>query len=68
MLMPKKVRHRKQQRGRMDGVAKGATRVNFGDYGLQALEPGCLPALRRSAPDISFTICQLLEPREAGFR
>ena len=40
MLMPKKVRHRKQQRGRMDGVAKGATRVNFGDYGLQALEPG----------------------------
>jgi large subunit ribosomal protein L16 len=40
MLMPKKVRHRKVQRGRMDGAAKGAWRVTFGDYGLQALEPG----------------------------
>ena len=40
MLMPKKVRHRKQHRGRMRGMAKGGTQVNFGDYGLQALEPG----------------------------
>ncbi len=40
MLMPRKVRHRKVQRGRMSGVAKGATRVSFGDYGIQALEPG----------------------------
>ena len=40
MLMPRKVKHRKQQRGRMDGLAKGGTEVTFGDYGIQALEPG----------------------------
>ena len=40
MLMPKKVRHRKVQRGRMRGAAKGGTRVTFGDYGIQALDPG----------------------------
>ena len=39
MLMPKKVKHRKQQRGRMTGQAKGGTQVTFGDYGIQALEP-----------------------------
>ena len=38
MLMPKKVKFRKQQRGRMSGTAKGGTRVTFGDYGIQALE------------------------------
>ena len=41
MLMPRKVKHRKQQRGRMRGQAKGGTEVTFGDYGIQALEPGC---------------------------
>ncbi len=40
MLAPKKVRHRKVQRGRMRGQAKGGTEVHFGDYGLLALEPG----------------------------
>lgn len=40
MLMPKKMKHRKAHRGRMRGLAKGGTLVNFGDYGLQALEPG----------------------------
>ncbi|MCA1840896.1 MAG: 50S ribosomal protein L16 [Actinomycetota bacterium] len=40
MLMPKKMKHRKQHRGRMRGLAKGGTTVHFGDYGLQALEPG----------------------------
>ena len=39
MLMPRKVRHRKVQRGRRTGTAKGGTRVTFGDYGIQALEP-----------------------------
>ena len=39
MLMPRKVKHRKQQRGRMSGVAKGGTKVSFGEYGIQALEP-----------------------------
>ncbi len=40
MLQPKKVKHRKQMRGRMRGRAKGGTEVHFGDYGLLALEPG----------------------------
>ena len=39
MLAPKKVKHRKQHRGRMRGLAKGGTRVQFGDFGIQALEP-----------------------------
>lgn len=39
MLMPKKVKYRKEFRGRMKGRAKGGTEVVFGDYGLQALEP-----------------------------
>ena len=40
MLAPKKVKHRKQHRGRMRGQAKGGTEVHFGDYGLLALTPG----------------------------
>ena len=39
MLMPKKVKHRKQQRGRTRGVASGGAEVSFGEYGIQALEP-----------------------------
>jgi large subunit ribosomal protein L16 len=39
MLMPKRVKYRKQQRGRMRGLARGATSVQFGEFGLQALEP-----------------------------
>ena len=40
MLLPKRIRHRKQHRGRMRGLSKGGTQVNFGDFGLQAVEPG----------------------------
>lgn len=39
MLMPKRVKYRKQFRGRMRGVARRGADVQFGDYGLQALEP-----------------------------
>jgi large subunit ribosomal protein L16 len=39
MLMPKKVKYRKQQRGRMRGLAWRGSSVSFGDYGLMALEP-----------------------------
>ena len=42
MLMPKKVKHRKQFKGRMTGAAPGGTDLNFGDYGLQAIECGWL--------------------------
>lgn len=42
MLMPKRVKHRKQFKGRMRGDAPGGTELNFGDYGLQAVECGWL--------------------------
>ena len=38
MLAPKKVKHRKMHRGNRRGMAKGGTEINFGDYGLVALE------------------------------
>jgi large subunit ribosomal protein L16 len=38
MLAPKRVKHRKVQRGSMKGKAKGGTKLNFGEFGLQALE------------------------------
>ena len=38
MLAPKRVKHRKVQRGSMKGKAKGGTRLNHGEYGIQALE------------------------------
>jgi len=44
MLMPKKTKFRKAQRGRMTGISKGARTVHFGDYGLMALEPCWLSA------------------------
>ena len=40
MLMPKKVKHRKQFKGRMKGTNPGGTELNFGDFGLQATECG----------------------------
>ena len=55
MLMPRKVKHRKQQRGRLSGQAKGGTMVNFGDYGIQALEPGWITARQIEAARIAMT-------------
>ena len=40
MLSPKRVKHRKQHRGRMPGNAKGGTTVSFGEYGLKAVDRG----------------------------
>jgi len=53
MLMPKRVKYRKQFRGRMRGLAKGGSTLLIGEYGLQALEPGWITsrqieAIRRS--------------------
>ena len=39
MLIPRRVKHRKQHHPKRSGMAKGGTAVTFGDYGLQALEP-----------------------------
>jgi large subunit ribosomal protein L16 len=40
MLMPKKTKYRKQQKGRIKGIATKGNDLSFGEYGLQALEPG----------------------------
>ena len=55
MLMPRKVKHRKHQRGRLKGQAKGGTNVTFGDYGIQALEPGWITARQIEAARIAMT-------------
>jgi len=55
MLMPRKVKHRKTQRGRLKGTAKGGTQVTFGDYGIQALEPGWITARQIEAARIAMT-------------
>ena len=55
MLMPRKVRHRKQQRGRLRGQSKGGNHVVFGEYGIQALEPGWITARQIEAARIAMT-------------
>lgn len=44
MMMPRKIRYRKVQRGTLKGLSKGAREVAFGEFGLQALEPGWITA------------------------
>lgn len=44
MLMPKRVKYRKQMRGRMKGKARRGAELHFGDYGLQALQPAWISA------------------------
>jgi large subunit ribosomal protein L16 len=53
MLMPKKVKYRKQQRGRRRGRAKGGDSIAFGDYGLQATEAGWVTARQIEAARIA---------------
>ncbi len=55
MLMPKKVKHRKVQRGRRRGQAHRGNRVSFGDYGLKVLEPGWITARQIEAARIAMT-------------
>src|SRR5271165_2546362 len=55
MLMPRKVKHRKEQRGRMSGLTKGGETINFGDYGIQALEPAWITARQIEAARIAMT-------------
>jgi large subunit ribosomal protein L16 len=55
MLAPKKVKHRKQHRGRMRGQAKGGTQVHFGDYGLQAVEPAWITNRQIEAARVAMT-------------
>jgi large subunit ribosomal protein L16 len=55
MLMPKKVKYRKQQRGRMRGSPQKGASLEFGEYGLQALEPVWLTARQIEAGRIAIT-------------
>ena len=55
MLLPKRVKHRKHQRGRMSGVAKGGTDVEFGEFGLKALEPGWVTNRQIEAARVAMT-------------
>ncbi|HVF62084.1 MAG TPA: 50S ribosomal protein L16 [Thermoanaerobaculia bacterium] len=55
MLMPKKVKYRKQQRGRRSGNAKGGDYIAFGDYALQAVEAGWVTARQIEAARIAIS-------------
>jgi large subunit ribosomal protein L16 len=55
MLIPKRVKYRKQQRGRMSGVSKGATNIDFGEFGMKALEPGWVTARQIEAARVALT-------------
>ena len=55
MLSPRKVKHRKQHRGSMRGLAKGGTEVAFGDFGLQATTAGWLTNRQIEAARIAMT-------------
>jgi large subunit ribosomal protein L16 len=55
MLMPNKVKHRKQMRGRMKGSPERGSRVAFGTYGLQTLEPHWITARQIEAARVAIT-------------
>jgi large subunit ribosomal protein L16 len=55
MLMPRKVAHRKHHRGRTKGLTKGGSEITFGEFGIQALEPGWLTARQIEAARIAMT-------------
>ena len=55
MLMPRKTKHRKQFRGRRAGYAKGQTDVQYGDYGIKALENGWVTNRQIEAARIAMT-------------
>ena len=55
MLMPRKVKHRKHHRGRTTGLSRGGNDLAFGEYGIQALEPGWITARQIEAARIAMT-------------
>jgi large subunit ribosomal protein L16 len=55
MLMPKRVKHRKEQRGRMRGIAYRGGEVAFGEFGLMALEPGWVTDRQIEAARVAIT-------------
>ena len=55
MLLPKRVKYRKVQRGRMTGAASRGNKVSYGEYGIQALEPGWITGNQIEAARIAMT-------------
>ena len=55
MLLPKRVKYRRVQRGRLKGVAHRGNTVNYGDFGLQALEPAWITSNQIEAARIAMT-------------
>ena len=55
MLLPKRVKHRKQHRGRMTGVATRGNKVTYGEYGLMTTEPAWITAAQIEAARIAMT-------------
>ncbi len=57
MLQPKKVKYRKMQRGRMKGSPVTGSKVSFGEYGLQSLEPAWITSRQIESARIAVTRC-----------
>ena len=55
MLLPKRVKYRKQQRGRMRGIATRGATISFGDFGLKAMEPGWITQRQIEASRVALT-------------
>jgi len=55
MLMPKRTKYRKQQKGRIKGNATRGTRVDFGDFGIKAMEPGRISSRQIESARIAMT-------------
>jgi large subunit ribosomal protein L16 len=55
MLQPSRTKYRKQMKGRMRGSAKGGNEVSFGDFGLQAMQPGYITARQIEAARVAIT-------------
>lgn len=55
MLMPKRVKHRKHHRGRRRGIAQRGSTLNFGSYGIQALDPAWITSRQLEAARVAMT-------------
>ena len=55
MLQPKRTKYRKQQKGRVKGLAQRGHRVDFGDFGVKALEPGRITSRQIEAARVAMT-------------
>ena len=66
MLQPKKTKFRKQFKGRIHGVSKGATSLDYGEYGLKAMEPERITAVPGIGPIVSAAISRWFADEATG--